>query len=128
MEQTLIIIKPDGVRKGLTESEVIGKTSFNIVKSKRVRATIEQARLHYAEHDGRPFFDRITNALTTDDIIVMIVEGQDAIKLMRYQIGRREDPDSIRGKYSNPNVPHENGIHASDSAEAAAYEISVWFS
>jgi nucleoside-diphosphate kinase len=128
MEQTLVIIKPDGVKKGLTELDVIKGTNFTVVQRKDVISPdIETTRRHYLEHEGKPFYERITKALTSGPIIVAVISGENVISEVRKIMGRREEPNTLRGRYSNPDVMHENGIHGSDSIESAKYEISVWF-
>lgn len=127
MQRTLVVIKPDGFRKGLKVSEIISGTDLVIVDSKELIPTLELAQEHYSEHQGKHFFERITTALTVGPVIAMIIEGEDAIKRIRAIIGNRNDPDTIRGKYSNPEIQHENAIHGSDSVESAKREISLWF-
>jgi nucleoside-diphosphate kinase len=127
MQRTLVIIKPDGVIKGLTEKDIITNTDLNIIDTKRLTPSIEIARKHYAEHEGKDFFERITKALSSGEIIVILIEGKDAIKRVRSLIGSRSEPMSLRGKYSNPNIQHENAVHGSDSIESANREISIWF-
>lgn len=127
VQETLVLIKPDGVRKGLTSIELLQDTDFAVFLSKTITPTLEQAKAHYAEHEGKEYFDRITKALTIGEIFVMKVTGPNAVKRMREIIGSRNDPNTIRGKYSTPDVPHENAVHASDSVESAQREIKLWF-
>lgn len=127
MERTLVIIKPDGLKKGLKESHIIEDSDLQIIQTKCLTPTIEQAQKHYIEHEGKEFFQRITKHLSCGNVTIIIIEGKDAIKRVRAIIGSRNDPTTLRGKYSNPDVSHENGIHGSDSIESAKREIALWF-
>lgn len=127
MQRTLVLIKPDGVRKGLKGSEIIANSDLTIIDSKELTPSIELARCHYNEHVGKSFFDRITTALTVGPVSAIIIEGPNAIQRVRDIIGSRDDISTIRGKYSNPEIQHENAIHGSDSVNAATSEIALWF-
>lgn len=130
MQRTLVLIKPDGMRNLTAYHDIvttIENTNLKIIEYKQLIPEIESAREHYAEHEGKPFFDRITEALTTGVISVLIVQGPDAINQMRAKIGSKDDPSTLRGKYTNPEISHENAIHGSDSIESAEREISIWF-
>lgn len=127
METTLIVIKPDGVKKGLDEKKVVEGTNLIVVASKRMKPSLELAEAHYNEHKDKAHFKRITEALASGEVIAMLVFGMDAIKVMRKKIGAVDKPGTLRGDYSNPEVRHENGVHGSDSVENAEYEIKLWF-
>jgi nucleoside-diphosphate kinase len=127
MEQTLVIIKPDGVKKGLTIDEILQDTDLHVIAQRQHTASLFEAQQHYLEHKDEHFYPRICAALSSGPIIIMVVEGVDAVKQARKRIGSRSRPDTIRGKYSNPGVNHENAIHGSDSVESAKREIALWF-
>lgn len=127
LQQILVIIKPDGIHKGLTPDIIATLSDLHIVKCKSMVATLEKAKEHYAEHEGKPFFDCITTALASDKIMIIVLEGVQAVKKVRNVIGTSDDMTSIRGRYSNPAVKHENAIHGSDSVESAQKEINIWF-
>lgn len=127
MERTLVLIKPDGIRKGLTCSDIIPSCDLKIVQTRQLTPTIEQARKHYIEHVNHSFYERITNGLVEGEIIAMVIEGENAIKRIRAVIGNRADPTTLRGKYSNPDIQHENAVHGSDTMESAEREIAIWF-
>lgn len=126
-QRTLILIKPDGVCKGLNETNVITDCNLVVIKSKRLIPSLELARKHYDEHKNKPFYKDITYGLASGEVIAMIVEGEEAVRTTRTIIGTENDSTTLRGKYSNPYIKHENAIHGSDSVESAEREISLWF-
>lgn len=127
MQRTLVLIKPDGVKKGLTEADVVAGSNLKVIKSHRLTPSWDLACKHYVEHEEKAYFHRITLGLSSGDVIAVIVEGEDAVTTMRAIVGNRSDSTTLRGKYSNPDVMHENAVHASDSIESAEREIPLWF-
>jgi len=127
LQQTLVLIKPDGLAKGLTCHDLIPTSDLNIIKVRKVRPTLELAQTHYEEHRHNHWFNDITNGLASDEVLAVVIESDDAIRKMRNVIGNRNDPNTLRGKYSNPDVKHENAVHGSDSIESAEREILLWF-
>ena len=131
MERTLVLIKPDGVKRGL-----IGKIlnhyeekSLEIVALKMMTATKDSAEKHYSEHVGKKFFDELINYITEGKICAMILMGEKAIDVVR-KINGDKDPikaelGSIRGEFTIDKT--QNLVHASDSAESAEREIAIWF-
>jgi len=131
MERTLILIKPDGVKRGL-----IGKIlnhyeekSLEIVELKMLTATTDIARKHYSEHEGKEYFEELINYITEGKICAMILMGEKAIEVVR-KVNGNKDPlkaelGSIRGRYTIDKT--QNLVHASDSTESAEREIRIWF-
>lgn len=131
MERTLVLIKPDGVERGLI-GEVISayeKRTLKISALKMLQADREVAEKHYEEHKGRPYFEPLINYIIDGKIVAMIVEGENAIQLVRKINGDKDplasDLASIRGMYTSDKT--KNLVHASDSVESAEREINIWF-
>lgn len=131
IEQTLSIIKPDGVKRGLV-GEVIGrfeKAGLKIRAMKMVHLTKEQAKLFYAVHQERPFFDSLTTFMSSGPIVAMVLEGEGAIELNRRLMGatdyRQAEPGTIRADFARD--IEANIVHGSDSPETAATEIPFFF-
>lgn len=131
MEKTLVIIKPDGVMRGLI-GEVISRyerKGLKIIECKMMdadRATLEK---HYIEHREKPFYEELISYMMQGSLLAMVVEGNNAIKLVRNINGKTNpveaEPGTIRGDFANTMT--ENIVHASDSLESAEREISIWF-
>jgi len=131
MEQTLIVLKPDAVSRGLC-GEILArfeKRGFAIAQMKLLTVSKELAEEHYAEHAGKPFFPGLVEFITGAPSLAMVLEGQNAIVLSRAMIGATNPPDAnpgtIRGTYTSDK--QFNLVHGSDSPEAAAREIKLWF-
>lgn len=131
MEKTLVIVKPDGVKRGLI-GEVISRyerKGLKIVECKMIEADRDTLEKHYIEHREKPFYEELVSYMMNGSIMVMIVEGNNAIKLVRNINGKTNpldaEPGTIRGDFANTMT--ENIVHASDSEESAEREISIWF-
>ncbi len=131
VEQTLSLIKPDGVSRGLI-GEVIKRfedAGLKIRALKMVRLTREQARAFYAVHRERPFYDSLTTFMSSGPIVAMILEGEGAIELNRRLMGatdyRQAEPGTIRADFARD--IEANIVHGSDSPETAAQEIAFFF-
>jgi nucleoside-diphosphate kinase len=131
IEQTLSLIKPDGVSRGLI-GEVIGrfeKAGLKIRALKMVHLTLEQARAFYAVHQERPFFDSLTTFMSSGSIVAMILEGDDAIQQNRDLMGatdyRQAAPGTIRADFARD--IEANIVHGSDGPETARTEITFFF-
>ena len=131
MERTLIIVKPEGVQRGL-----IGPTlarfeakGLKIVGLKLLQIPRELAERHYAEHQGKPFYPGLITFITSGPVVVGAVEGPGAVALVRTVMGATNPanaaPGTIRGDYA-VSVSY-NVIHGSDSVESAAREIGLYF-
>ncbi len=132
MERTLVLIKPDGVRRRLI-GEIISrfeKKGLKIKALKMLWLTREKAEEFYSVHKGKPFFESLIEFMTSGPIIAMVLEGDKAISVVRLMIGptdgREAPPGTIRGDYALSKS--ENVVHASDSPESAEREIRVIFS
>ena len=131
MECTLVLIKPDGVKRGLV-GEIISfyeRKNMRIREIRMLQATKKEAEEHYVEHKGREYFDKLISYITADNICAIIVEGEGAIQNVRVIHGDKNplkaDTGSIRGMYSSNTT--ENLVHASDTPENAKREIKIWF-
>ena len=131
MERTFVMIKPDGVQRGLIGEIIsrIERKGLKIVAMKMLHISQELAQRHYAEHRGKPFFDSLISYITSGPVVAMVVEGKEAVKVMRSLVGKTNpieaSPGTIRGDYAMD--VGRNVIHASDSIESANREISLFF-
>ncbi|RDI95339.1 nucleoside-diphosphate kinase [Meiothermus sp. QL-1] len=131
MERTFIMVKPDGVRRGLTGEIIqrIERKGFQIVAMKKMRIPRELAELHYAEHREKPFFEGLVAFITSGPVVAMVVEGPGAIAEMRRLMGATRPweaaPGTIRADFAT--TVDENVIHGSDGPESAAREIGIFF-
>ena len=131
-EQTLVLIKPDGVQRGLI-GEIVARyerKGLKIVGMKLLQLPLETAEALYAvHHRGKPFYETLIRFITSAPLVALAVEGRDAIEVVRTLNGATEpleaQPGSIRGDFSL-NVTH-NVVHASDSAETARRELRILF-
>jgi len=130
-ERTLSIIKPDGVRKGLI-GEVIKRFEKNDlvpVAMKMLHLTKQEAEGFYAVHRGKPFYDSLTDFMSSGPIVVMILEGDNAIQKNRELMGATNPAEAadgtIRRQYAD-NI-EQNIVHGSDAPETAATEIAYFF-
>ena len=130
-ETTLIIAKPDALQRGLV-GEVVGRLEakgLQLAGMKLMSVPRKLAEQHYAEHEGKPFFESLIGFFTSAPVVVMAVRGVEAITVCRTLIGatngRKAAPGTIRGDLGLSGG--HNLIHGSDSAESAARELSLWF-
>lgn len=132
MEKTFIMIKPDGVKRGLIGEIIkrIENKGFIISQAKLTKADRDVVEKHYEEHKERPFFNELVEFIINGKVMAMVVEGNESIKSMRNLIGDKDHtialPGTIRGDFSYSTT--ENIIHGSDSKESAIREIDIWFS
>jgi nucleoside-diphosphate kinase len=131
VERTLILAKADAVVRGLV-GEVLARferRGYVILGLKMLQVTQEQAKRHYAEHEGKGFFAGLVDYITATPIVAMVIEGEDAIEGCRSTIGAtnpiKAAPGSIRGDYGQ--TIGRNLVHGSDSAESAAREVAIFF-
>ena len=132
VERTLILAKADAVVRGLV-GEVLARferRGYVILGLKMLQVTEEQAKRHYAEHEGKGFFAGLVGYITATPIVAMVIEGEDAIEGCRSTIGAtnpiKATPGTIRGDYGQ--TIGRNLVHGSDSAESAAREVNIFFS
>lgn len=131
MEQTFIMVKPDGVRRRLV-GEIIGRfenKGFTLKEMKYLTPSRELAESHYSVHRGKPFFESVISFIISGPVVAMVWEGENVVALGRKLMGatKPEDatPGTIRGDFAN--TIEQNLVHGSDSVENALIEIGVWF-
>nr|3VVT_A Chain A, Nucleoside diphosphate kinase [synthetic construct]3VVT_B Chain B, Nucleoside diphosphate kinase [synthetic construct] len=131
MERTFVMIKPDGVQRGLI-GEIISRferKGLKIVAMKMMRISREMAEKHYAEHREKPFFSALVDYITSGPVVAMVLEGKNAVEVVRKMVGatnpKEAAPGTIRGDFGLD--VGKNVIHASDSPESAEREISLFF-
>ena len=130
-EQTLVIVKPDAVKRNLAE-EILSrfkKKGFSVSKQKMLNFTTEMAKQFYSVHSSKPFFDELVSFITSGKVVAAIIECDNAISLTREIIGKTNpkeaDAGTIRGDFGISIT--ENSIHASDSSESFDKEVNVVF-
>jgi len=131
MERTLVIIKPDGVQRGLI-GEIIGRLErrgLKIVAMKMIQMDETLARRHYGIHEGKPFFERLIHYITSAPVVVLVVEGRKAIEVVRKMMGATDpakaEPGTIRADYAME--VNFNLVHGSDGPQTAQDEINLFF-
>jgi len=131
MQTTLCIIKPDAVKKGLTEdicSRIEG-SGLKISNKQEIQLTRDQAEKFYAEHTGKPFFKTLIEFMTSGPVQIQLIEGKDAISKYRSIMGntnpKKANPGTIR--YDFADSIDANAVHGSDSKESAAREVAFFF-
>lgn len=134
-EKCLLIVKPDVANNNEFSSELLSILDSNdiyVVKSKTMTASRDLLSQHYAHLADKPFFNDIVEYMTSDTIKVMIVEGENAISILREQIGATNPndaaPHTLRAKYGKvTETAIYNCIHCSDSVDSATKEINIWW-
>jgi len=131
MERTLSIIKPDGVKKNLI-GEVLKRfeqPGLRIAAMRMLRMSIDDAKGFYIIHKERPFYESLTSFMSEGPVVVMVVEGENAINKVRQIMGATNPkdaaPGTIRADFAS-DIEH-NIVHGSDSRDSAAYEIPYFF-
>jgi nucleoside-diphosphate kinase len=131
MERTLVLVKPDGVQRGLI-GEVIGRLErrgLRLVAAKFIQMSQELAETHYAIHKGKPFYDGLIKYITSAPVMAMVWEGPNAISAIRQTMGTTRPieaaPGSIRHDFALE--VGRNLTHASDSIENGEKEVALWF-
>jgi len=130
-ERTFIAVKPDGVQRGLV-GEVIKRfesKGYKILGLKMLRVSDEQARAHYAEHEGKPFYPRLIRYIQSGPVVVMVIQGYNAVAGARHLMGATEPNEaevgSIRADFAQ--LKEYNIVHGSDSVASAEREIAIYF-
>ncbi len=131
IEKTFVMLKPSTVARAMI-GNVIGRIEtkgLKIVALKLTWVTLGEAAKLYAVHKGKPFYEELTKFITSSPIVAMVVEGDDAVKVMRKLIGatnaKEAEPGTMRGDFALSN--QKNAVHASDSAVNAEYEMNIFF-
>lgn len=132
MERTLVLVKPDGVQRGLV-GEIISRferTGLKLVALKMLQMDREMAGKHYAIHQGKPFFEGLVKFITSSPLVAAVFEGQNAVEIVRKTMGATDPvkaaPGTIRGDLALD--IGRNVVHGSDSIENAQKEIELFFS
>ena len=130
-EQTLIIVKPDAVKRNLV-GEILSrfeKKGFTISKQKMLNFTVEMAEQFYSVHNSKPFFSELVSFITSGKVVAAIIEGDNVINVTREIIGKTNPKEAssgtIRGDFGIGIL--ENSIHASDSKESFDKEVNIIF-
>jgi nucleoside-diphosphate kinase len=132
MSRTLVLLKPDAVQRALVGDLIarLERRGLKIVGMKLMQVSEELAHRHYGEHEGKPFFPRLVRFITSSPIVAMVLEGENAVQLVRATMGQtspvESTPGSVRGDYGM--TIGMNLVHGSDSDESAQREISLFFS
>jgi len=131
MERTLAIVKPDGVARGII-GEVIKRlesNGFKIVAMKMIHLTKKQAEGFYAVHRGKPFFESLTDFMSSGPAVVMILEGQNVISRYRELMGATNYKEAAEGTIRKEFATdiEKNVVHGSDAPETAAFEMDYFF-
>ena len=131
-EKTLILVKPDGVQRGLIGAIIsrLEARGLRIAAMKMLQVSREMAMKHYGVHEGKPFFDGLVSFITSGPVVAMVLEGRSAVEMTRNTMGvtdpLRAQPGTIRGDLGVD--IGRNLVHGSDSPETAAQEIAFFFS
>jgi nucleoside-diphosphate kinase len=131
MEKTLAIIKPDAVARGLI-GEIIKRLERNnlqIAAMKMLHMTKKQAKGFYAVHKGKPFFESLTDFMSSGSVVVMVLEGENVIDRYRQLMGATNYKDAAAGTIRREFATdiEKNVVHGSDAAQTAAFEIGYFF-
>ena len=131
MEQTLVLIKPDAFAKHYS-GDIIKRyesEGFRIVAMKLLQMTEKLAAKHYVEHIGRPYYEDLVSFMTSAPLIAMVLEGEQVISRVREINGKTNPKDAAEGTIRKLYAENgsRNAVHASDSPESAAREISIFF-
>jgi nucleoside-diphosphate kinase len=131
MERTLILVKPDAFARNLT-GEIVARferKGLRLVAMQLMTMARELAERHYAEHNGKSFYEELVTFITSGPLVAMVLEGESAVEAARQVIGATNpllaSPGSIRGDYAI--AVGENMVHGSDSTESAAREVALFF-
>ena len=131
MERTLILVKPDAFARGLT-GEIIGRferKGLRLVALSLMTMSRDLASRHYAEHEGKPFYEELVEFITSGPLVAMVLEGEEAVEAARQVIGSTNpleaSPGSIRGDFAI--AVGQNMVHGSDSTESGKREVELFF-
>jgi nucleoside-diphosphate kinase len=134
-ERTLVLVKPDGVRRGLM-GEVLRRIEakgYRLVTLELRTATRDLLEQHYAEHVGKPFYEPLVEFMSSGPVVAAVVEGERVVEGWRAMMGTTDPtgalPGSVRGDLGRDwgGAVQENLVHGSDSPGSAAREIAIWF-
>lgn len=131
MERTLVLVKPDGVQRGLI-GEVIARLErrgLRLVGAKFMQVSRKLAETHYAEHSGKPFYEGLLSYITSAPVMAMVWEGPNAVAAVRQTVGATKPMDAAPGTIRHDFALEvgRNLIHASDKPETGERETALWF-
>jgi nucleoside-diphosphate kinase len=131
MEQTLVLLKPDAITRRLC-GEILSRferKGLKIVKMRMLEITPDHAKIHYADHIDKPFYPELEQYITSDSVVAVLLEGDEAIAVVRKMIGATNGIEAelgtIRGDFAMSK--RQNLVHASDSKESAKRESEIFF-
>ncbi len=131
MERTLAIIKPDGVARGFTGEIIrrLEKEDLSILAVKMIWMTKEQAKGFYRVHAGKPFYESVTDFMSSGPCVVMVLEGKQVINAYRKLMGATNYKEAAKGtiRHDYATDIEKNIVHGSDSPQSAAFEIAYFF-
>ncbi len=131
MERTFVMIKPDAVQRGFIGEIVnrLERRGLKLSAMKFMQVTRDLAHKHYAEHEGKPFYEKLIGFITSGPVVAMVWEGEGAVGLVRGMMGatdpQKSAPGTIRADFGM--TMGRNIVHGSDSLESARREIGLWF-
>ena len=132
MQRTLVLVKPDAVQRGLVGEVVsrLERRGLKFVAMKLMEVSDALAAQHYSEHKGKPFYEGLVRFITSAPIVAAVIEGENAVELVRATIGATDPRDSDAGTIRGDLAVSigQNLVHGSDSEESAVREISLFFS
>lgn len=142
IERTLVLVKPDGVKRGLIGDIVkrFEQRGLKIIGAKMVLAHADLSKKHYSAHVSKPFYPSLESYITSGPVFAMVIEGVEAVANVRKLVGATSAhealPGTIRGDFAHTSLAHTNElnkhanniIHASGNKEEAKQEVSIWFS
>lgn len=132
IERTFSMIKPDATKRNLTGAitKRLEEAGLRVVASKRVHMSLREAEGFYAEHKERPFFQELTEFMSSGPTVVQVLEGENAVKANRDIMGATNPAEAVEGTIRKEFAQSlgENSVHGSDAPETAAREIAYWFS
>jgi nucleoside-diphosphate kinase len=130
-ETTLVLVKPDGVRRGLS-GEIVARferRGLELRGARLLKISKAMAQQHYAEHKGKPFFGELVDFITSGPVLALAVRGESAISVVRTMMGATNPvnaaPGTFRGDYAT--LMGENVVHGSDSKASAKRELALFF-
>ncbi len=131
MERTLVLVKPDGVQRGLI-GEVIARLErrgLRLVGAKFMQVNRELAEIHYAEHKGKPFYEGLLAYIASAPVMAMVWEGPNAVAAVRQTVGATKPMDAAPGTIRHDFALEvgRNLVHASDKPESGERETALWF-
>jgi len=131
VERSLVLVKPDGVQRGLI-GEVIARferRGLRLAGAKFMQVSQDLAKVHYAEHEGKPFYAGLISYITSAPVMAMVWEGPDAVAAIRQTVGSTKPIESAPGTIRHDFALEvgRNLIHASDKPETGVREVALWF-